>query len=118
MKTVRWARINRRSIQYAISPIIPMAIHITLMNIWIWNSPQMLHDHRLVFVAITALVFSYLCNQLVVCRVTRMTFPIFNPILLIPIIGVISAVVLRLRYVALYLFFVLINQSILALTIS
>jgi len=87
-KTILWASQNNKSFFHAVSPILPMLAHISLMVFWTHTSPSNIVEHNLFLVVLmTSLVFSLLCDWLVVCRVTRVAFNIANPILLIPVVG-------------------------------
>jgi len=93
LKTYLWAQENQRTLFEAVAPILPMFVHVSLMYLWIWNSPSNVLQHNaLLVVVFLGLVFSYLCDQLVICRVTKMKFTVANPILVFPFILAANAV--------------------------
>jgi len=92
-KTIILARQNNRSVFSAISPIIPMIIHSTSMFVWVLTSPtNILENHFLLVMFMGCVIFSALCDWLVICRITKMEFVVPNPILLFSIAGALVAV--------------------------
>jgi len=92
-KTLVWAGNNSKSSFYAISPILPMIIHVGSMYIWVLTSPSnVLQNQFLLVVILMAVVFSALCDWLVICRITKMEFVVPNPVLLFSITGALVSV--------------------------
>eukprot|EP01125_Pyxidicula_operculata_P000254 TRINITY_DN10333_c0_g1_i1.p1 TRINITY_DN10333_c0_g1~~TRINITY_DN10333_c0_g1_i1.p1 ORF type:complete len:402 (+),score=51.39 TRINITY_DN10333_c0_g1_i1:169-1206(+) len=69
-------------------PMIPVVTAAFSLISWAMNSKLDIVTNQTTYsLLFVGLIFSYLCNQLVISRVTKMQFNMHNPILLIPLIG-------------------------------
>eukprot|EP01126_Amoeba_proteus_P047022 TRINITY_DN5345_c0_g1_i2.p1 TRINITY_DN5345_c0_g1~~TRINITY_DN5345_c0_g1_i2.p1 ORF type:complete len:340 (-),score=31.85 TRINITY_DN5345_c0_g1_i2:52-1071(-) len=88
-----WSRKKKRSFLFTWTKILPLFLHLALVLFWIHNSKidipgtqflYLLHFH--------GFIFSYLCQQLVIARVTRQDFPAWNNVLFLPLFGALNTV--------------------------
>jgi len=91
IKVNRWTKKNNKSLFYGFSPILPAVIQIVLLDIWVFNSKVDIVKNWAVAVHIlNGLLSSYICDELVVCRITKMPFPPLRPILILPLLGALN----------------------------
>jgi ethanolaminephosphotransferase len=86
---------NKISLQKYLDPLIPFLVIVFLMAEWAYLSSfgyNVLNQNTLAFNCILCLLFSYLCNQLVISRICRMDFTWYNNIYIIPLSGIISCI--------------------------
>uniref|UniRef100_A0A6B2L6Z4 Uncharacterized protein n=1 Tax=Arcella intermedia TaxID=1963864 RepID=A0A6B2L6Z4_9EUKA len=76
---------------YAFSPILPILLHQMLILAWgNWSPSNIITTKPIMFYLFNGFISSFLCNELVVCRVTKMPFGPFRPILLFPVGAVVN----------------------------
>jgi len=91
IKVVAWVKKNDKSIYYGFSPIIPVLIWIALMSVWVYKSKVKIMDTFTLYTHLfTGIISSFICDELVICRVTKMKFNPFRPILILPLIGALN----------------------------
>lgn len=78
-------------IVYPIFSLMPQVIYTLLLILWIrWSKFDILNNHLPYLLCMHGLIFSYLCDQLMIARICKMPFKTFNPILIIPLLGVLN----------------------------
>jgi len=95
----------RVSIFQFFEPILAFVISTILIVLWVYLSSfeyNILKKETMKVIIIYGLIFSYLCNQLVISRIFRMRVPWYNSIQIIPLAGVVSSL-LRIEEYSLHI---------------
>jgi len=90
IKVIKWAKENNKSIVEGFTPIIPVFIQIFLLSLWIYFSKNVITTSAIYFDLLNGILSSYMCDELVICRITKMKFTPLRPILVLPLLAVLN----------------------------
>jgi len=91
IKVIAFVKKNNRSIYHGFSPIIPMFLLMGLMTVWAYKSNFKIMDSLSLYAHLfMGLLSSFICDELVICRITKMGFNPIRPVLILPLIGTLN----------------------------
>jgi len=87
-----WCQTKKLSFFHTFSKLSPLIIHITLMIGWVRLSKENLPEkHFASLINFHGLMFSYLCDRLMIARITRQEVTWFNPIITLTLVGFLNS---------------------------
>ncbi|KAJ2357614.1 hypothetical protein IWW50_002225 [Coemansia erecta] len=92
----RARREQRLSVPSAYADAVPFAASIGSVVVWLWESPDVLHGHLVLFLTFVGFAFSYIVGRVIVAHVTGAPFPKLNRMHIPIFLGTINALAPRL----------------------
>lgn len=68
--------------------VMPFAFFYATLFVWIWLSPSILYEYLMPLVTATGIAFAFTVGRMITAHVTNQSFPLWNPLLLMPALGV------------------------------
>jgi len=91
IKVTAFVKKHNKSIYHGFSPIIPMFLLMALMSVWAYKSNFKIMDSLSLYTHLfMGLLSSFICDELVICRITKMEFKPLRPVLILPLIGTLN----------------------------
>jgi hypothetical protein len=79
----------------AVTQVLPFAFFYSTLLIWIWLSPSILYEHVLPLATATGVSFAFTVGRMITAHVTNQSFPLWNPLLLLPTVGILTHAIAR-----------------------
>jgi len=96
VKVNRIASKHNGSFLHCCFPMLPVVLHTVFMVLWVYKSTFNIVENQtgcmLIYIGV---MYSVLCDQLVVCRITKMEYNPFNPVLILSFIGMANVTFFR-----------------------
>jgi len=89
IKVTQWTKKNNKSLFYGFSPILPVFFQVVLTILW-FSKSDLIDTATTLLHSFNGLLSSYMCIELVICRITKMPYSPFRPVLILPLICVIN----------------------------
>jgi len=94
IKVIIWTSKNNRTLAYGFGPVLPIIVQNIFMVLWVvYSKSNVVKNAMTPLSVLNGVVSSYVCDELVVHRITKMEFSPIRPILLIPIIGAVNTLI-------------------------
>ncbi|KAJ2849874.1 hypothetical protein IWW36_002317 [Coemansia brasiliensis] len=74
----RARREQRLSVAAAFADAVPFTVSISSVVVWLWESPEILSNHLVLFLGFVGFAFSYIVGRVIVAHVTGAPFPKLN----------------------------------------
>lgn len=82
---------NGEGVFAPIRTFAPYAFQVAILSAWAsWSKWNVLDNQPWMFLTMHGLLFSYLCDQIMLARICRLPFNAFNKILIIPLLGALN----------------------------
>jgi len=106
---------QKKTFYQSIAPLIPITILSAGTTAWFWVSPnRLLEDYAMLSLPWYGVMVSYLLIRLILDRITKVEFHTWNPIIVLPFIGLAVAVLSKDPHLELFTFYLLTGFALLA----
>ncbi|KAJ2119049.1 hypothetical protein IW147_006155 [Coemansia sp. RSA 720] len=92
----RTRREQQLNVASAFADSVPFAASIGSVIVWLWESPQVLSNHLVLFLSFVGFAFSYIVGRVIVAHVTGAPFPKLNRMHIPVFLGTFNALAPRL----------------------